>query len=278
MQPMMRPIDKQIILVTGSTDGIGKITALKLARQGATVLIHGRSQEKCQATMTDIQEQVEGAKLQTYIADLSSLQAVRQLAEEISSAHQSLDVLVNNAGVLPGRQSEGKRLLGDDGYEICFTVNFLAPFLLTHRLLPLLQSAPSARIVNVSSVAQKRLDFSDIISEQDYTPYSAYARSKLALTMFTFDLAEKLQNEDITVNCLHPGTLLDTKMVQESDWTPQGSADSGAEAEIYLATNASLNEVSGKYFDVKNEEKAHEQAYDTEARARLWQLAEQLTA
>lgn len=273
----MQPIEQQVILVTGSTDGIGKITALKLAQQGATVLIHGRSEEKCEATLSDIRAQVKDAKLQSYTADLSSLQKIRQLAEHIHSDHASLDILINNAGVLPGKQSGGKRLLSEDGYQICFAINFLAPFLLTQQLLPLLQSAPSARIVNVSSVAQKRLDFNDIMLENGYAPFSAYAHSKLALTMFTFELAEKLRNDNITVNCLHPGTLLDTKMVRESEWAPQGTAESGADAEVYLATSPALDGVSGKYFDVKKKEQAHEQAYEKDARARLWQLAKQLT-
>jgi len=272
----MKPIEEQTILVTGSTDGIGKITARKLARMGATVLLHGRSREKCETTAGEIREATGNNKLKAYVRDLSSLSGVRRLAEDIRSEYSALDILINNAGVGPGKGSFGKRPLSQDGHELCFAVNHLAPFLLTHLLLPILRNGSPARVVNVCSAAQQRIDFDDVMLERGYDPYRAYAQSKLALTMFTFDLAERLKYRGITANCLHPGSLLDTKMVREGGYLPQASAESGAEVVVHVATSPELLDVTGQYFAEKREGRAHDQAYDAEARDRLWRLSENL--
>ncbi|MGM0428002.1 MAG: SDR family NAD(P)-dependent oxidoreductase [Thermodesulfobacteriota bacterium] len=268
-------MEEQVILITGATDGIGSITAEKLAQKGASVLVHGRIPEKCESTLRGIRENSGNEKLKTYVADLASLSAVRELAEEVASNHSELHVLINNAGVGPPKPA-GENPLSKDGYEICFAVNYLAPFLLTHLLTPLLRRGAPSRIVNVSSAAQEPIDF-DMMLEMNYNPWSAYAQSKLALTMFTFDIAQQLKNYAITANCLHPGSLLDTKMVRESFGTPLGSAESGAEAEVYVAMDPVLQGKTGKYFDQKREARAHEQAYDTEVRKTLRQISEELT-
>lgn len=273
----MKPSEDQIILVTGATDGLGLITARKLARLGATVLVHGRSRGKCEKALQDIREYSANNRLCAYVRDLSSLAEVRGLAQDIRADFSRLDVLINNAGVGPGKRLEDKRPLSEDGHELCFAVNYLAPFLLTRLLLPLLLRGAPARIVNVSSAAQQRLDFADIMLEHNYDPSRAYARSKLALTMFTFELAERLKNSGIAVNCLHPGSLLDTKMVRESAYTARGKAESGAEVEVYVATSPDLDGVTGQYFEARRQARAHQQAYDSEARRRLWQLSEELT-
>lgn len=273
----MWSIEEQVILVTGSTDGIGKITAWELARMGAMVLVHGRSHEKCELTVREIRQDTRTEKLRYYVGDLSSLSAVRRLAEEITSDHPSLHVMINNAGVGPGKTSRRNRPLSKDGHELCFAVNYLAPFLMTHLLIPVFKKGVPSRIVNVSSAAQERIHFDDVMLERSYDPWRAYAQSKLALTMFTFDMAERLKDDGITSNCLHPGSLLDTKMVRESSITPLGSAESGAEVEIYVATHPGLHGRTGRYFEEKREARAHEQAYDTEARKTLWRLSEKLT-
>lgn len=272
----MKPIEEQTVLLTGATDGIGLIAARKLAQLGAGIILHGRDQEKIDGAFEEIKQQT-GRSPATYRSDFSSLASVRQLAEQVLTDHEAIDVLINNAGVLPGKQSQGQRLLSIDGHELCFAVNYIAPFLLTHLLLPALRRAAPSRIVNVSSIAQKRLDFDDIMLEKNYDPFRAYAQSKLALAMFTIDLSEQLQDEGITVNCLHPGSLLDTKMVQESGWTPQGSAESGAEVELYVATSPELDGITGQYFDEKRKAEAHRQAYDSTARDQLRRLGEKLT-
>jgi NAD(P)-dependent dehydrogenase (short-subunit alcohol dehydrogenase family) len=187
-----------------------------------------------------------------------------------------LDVLINNAGAGPGASSS-KREVSSDGYELRFAVNYLAPFLLTRSLLPLLRRAAPARIVNVSSAAQEPIDFTDVMFTRQYDPMSAYARSKTALTMFTFELAKRLQKDGVTVNCLHPGSLLDTKMVRESFGTPWGSAESGAEVVKHMAVSPELEGVTGKYFDRTREARASAQAYDREARRKLWRLSEKYT-
>lgn len=273
----MNPIEEQVILVTGSTDGIGKITATKLAGMGATVLVHGRNPEKCEATVKEISENTRNTTLKSYVGDLVSLSAVRKLAEEIRSEYSSLNVLINNAGVGLTKNQEKERVLSKDGYELCFAVNYLAPFLLTHLLLPLLQEGAPARIVNVSSAAQQEIDFNDVMLEHHYDAFRAYAQSKMALTMFTFDLAERLKKSRITANCLHPGSLLDTKLVRKSAFKPRAGAESGAEVEVYIATSPELHDQTGQYFEEKSVARAHQQAYDTEVRKRLWRLSEKLT-
>ncbi len=273
----MKTNKEQIALITGSTDGIGRIAAEKLAAMGATVLVHGRDRQKCETTVEEIREKTGNEKIDMYTFDLSSLTEVRKLASKIRSEHSAINILINNAGVLPGKQTEGKRLLSEDGYELCFAVNYLAPFLLTHLLLPLLERAMPARVVNVSSVAQKRLDFDNIMLEREYEPMRAYAQSKLALAMFTFELADRVKDMNIIANCLHPGTLLDTKMVRESSMSPQGDPESGALVLVYAATSAELRNKTGLYLEEQKEARAHEQAYDQEARDKLWRLSEELT-
>jgi NAD(P)-dependent dehydrogenase (short-subunit alcohol dehydrogenase family) len=273
----MRPIEEQVILVTGATDGIGKITALELARMGAKVLVHGRSREKCTAVVKAIHDSKNGRrKPGSYVGDFSSLASVRDLARKITADIPRLDVLINNAGVGPGIANKHNRPLSQDGHELMFAVNYLAPYMLTHLLIPLLEHAAPSRLVNVCSAAQEPIDFDDVMCERDYDPMRAYARSKLALTMFTFDLAEGLKDRKITANCLHPGSLLDTKMVKKFA-APRGSAESGAQVEIYVATDPDLNGRTGMYFDEKRQARAHEQAYDSGAREKLDRIAKSLT-
>jgi NAD(P)-dependent dehydrogenase (short-subunit alcohol dehydrogenase family) len=273
----MESIEDKVVLVTGSTDGIGKITARKLAELGATVIVHGRSRDKCESTVSAIRDRTGSEKTTYYVGDLSALSEVHRLARDIARDHPRLDVLINNAGVGPGDPSENGRRLSADGHELCFAVNYLAPFLLTHLLVPVLSHSAPSRIVNVGSAAQERIDFDDVMLDRGYEPWRAYARSKLAMTMFTFDMADRLEKQDVTVNCLHPGSLLDTKMVRESSATPMGSAESGAEVEVYVATDTGLQGKTGVYFDENRESRAHEQAYDPEAREKLRKIGQSLT-
>jgi NAD(P)-dependent dehydrogenase (short-subunit alcohol dehydrogenase family) len=272
----MATLEDQVILVTGSTDGIGKQTAYGLAQRGATGLLHGRSQEKGGATLREIRDATGNDKLEYYLADFSSLAEVRNLADGVQANHDALDVLINNAGVGAGKRGEVKRELNQDGYELRFAANYLAPYLFTRLLLPALCRAAPSRIVNVASAAQNPIDFDDVMLERRYDGFGAYAQSKLALVMFTFDLAEELKGEDIAVNCLHPGSLLDTKMVREAFGRAMGDVQSGADAVIYLATSSEVEGVTGKYFDQKQEARAHEQAHDGGARNNLRQLSEKL--
>lgn len=273
----MKKTEDKVFLVTGSTDGIGKQTAISLAKMGATVLLHGRNPEKCVTVMEQISKHTGNDKLRYYVADYSSLSDVRRLAEEIHDKEGQLDGLINNAGIGSGRLSDKRRPLSEDGHELRFAVNYLAPFMLTNLLLPLLHTSAPSKIVNVASIGQKPIDFNNLMLERGYDPFDAYKQSKLALIMFTFELAKQLDPEKITVNCIHPGSLLNTKMVRESIPIGFGSAKSGADNVVHLAISESIDKVTGRYFDKKSESQVDPQAYSNEARQKLWRISEELT-
>jgi NAD(P)-dependent dehydrogenase (short-subunit alcohol dehydrogenase family) len=263
------------ILITGSTDGVGRAVATRLGAAGATVLVHGRDRLRGEAVCEAI-GQAGNDTARFYPTDLSSLAAVRELAAAVARDHRRLDVLVNNAGL--GSASGGRqRRVSADGHEMLFAVNYLAGFLLARLLLPLLAAAAPARIVNVASAGQSAIDFDDPMLSRGYDGGTAYTRSKLAQIMFTFDLARELQGSGITVNCLHPATYMDTTMVREAGVAPISSVDEGAEAIIRLAVSADLEAVSGRYFDRTRPARAHAQAYDEAARLRLRALSYKLT-
>jgi NAD(P)-dependent dehydrogenase (short-subunit alcohol dehydrogenase family) len=274
----MKPIAEQVILITGATDGLGKGVALALAKQGATLLLHGRSREKLDVVCQEIEAETRNGKLQPYLADLSSLKEVRALAEKLLAEQPHLDQLINNAAVGAGdREKARQRELSADGYELRFAVNYLAPFLLTQLLLPLLRKADSARIINVSSAGQQPVNFSDVMMEKHYEGLEAYRQSKLAQIMFTIDLAEQLKPDGITVNALHPASLMPTKMVYEYFDRTMSTLQDGIDSVMQLATAPELDGVTGKYFDQQREARANAQAYDLNARRQLWELSERLT-
>jgi NAD(P)-dependent dehydrogenase (short-subunit alcohol dehydrogenase family) len=267
----MRNVAEATILVTGATEGLGKRVASALAGQGATLLLHGRNRERLQATMEEVSEQTSSEKLRSYLADFSSLDAVRKLAERILSDEDRLEVLINNAGIIVQERKES-----EDGYELTFSVNYLSHFLLTTLLLPLLEHSAPSRIVNVASAGQSPVDFSNLMLEQGYDAMKAYSQSKLAQVMFTFGLAQRLADTGVSVNALHPASLMDTKMVEETFGYTMSTVEEGAEATVHLAASPELEGVAGRYFDGKREARADRQAYDEEARQTLWELSEQL--
>lgn len=273
----MKPLAQQLILITGSTDGLGKQTAIALARLGSALLLHGRDAQKLEKTRSEIQNLTGNTSLETYLADLADLSEVHRLAEHVQTRHRQLDMLINNAGVGGGKIVGGKRELSRDGYELRFAVNYLAPFFLTHLLLPALRVSPPSRIIHVGSIGQSPLDFDDLMIERHYTGLEAYRRSKLALMMFTLDLAEQLKGEQITVNCVHPASLMNTKMVRESIPFTQSTVEEGLRSVMYLATSPTLDAVTGQYFDQLQQARAHSQAYDVTARRHLKRISEQLT-
>jgi NAD(P)-dependent dehydrogenase (short-subunit alcohol dehydrogenase family) len=264
-------LNDQTILITGATDGIGKGTARELAKRGAHVLLHGRTAERVSAVRDEIAGATGNGRLETYVADFASLREVHRLAEQVSTRHDRLHVLINNAGIGAGPRGRQQREVSADGHELRFQVNHLAPLLLAHLLLPLLRAAAPARIVNVASIGQAPLDFADLMLERRYDGMRAYFQSKLAMVMATFELASRLDPAEVTVNALHPGSLLDTKMVREGFGAPQGPVEVGIESELHLATSADLAGVTGQYFDRTRPARANAQAYDAEARRRLWQ-------
>jgi NAD(P)-dependent dehydrogenase (short-subunit alcohol dehydrogenase family) len=267
----LRDAAEATILVTGATDGLGKHVASALARRGATVLVHGRSPERLEVTLEELRGQTSSQKVCSYLADLSSLAAVRDLADRILSEYDRLDVLVNNAGIIVQ-----ERKASEDGYELTFAVNYLSHFLLTSLLLPLLKDSAPARVVNVASAGQSPIDFSNLMLEQGYDAMRAYSQSKLAQVMFTFELAERLQGTGVTVNALHPASLMDTKMVHSNFGYTMSTVEEGARAVVRLAVSTELVRVTGRYFDGTREACADGQAYDKEAKQMLWELSEEL--
>ena len=267
----MRNLAEATLLVTGATDGLGKRVASALAGESATLLLHGRNRERLQATLEEVSEQTGSEKLRYYLADFSSLDAVRKLAERILSDEDRLEVLINNAGIIVQERKES-----EDGHELTFAVNYLSHFLLTRLLLPLLKDSAPSRIVNVASAGQSPLDFSNLMLEQGYDAMKAYSQSKLAQVMFTFELAERLADTGVSVNALHPASLMDTKMVEETFGHTMSTVEEGADATVHLAASSELEGVTGRYFDGKREAHADGQAYDEEARQTLWELSEQL--
>jgi NAD(P)-dependent dehydrogenase (short-subunit alcohol dehydrogenase family) len=259
------------ILVTGATDGLGKRVAQELAAMDATVLLHGRSPQRLEATREELRSQTGTERVNSYLADLSSLAAVRDLAVRILSTHDRLDVLINNAGIIARERKES-----EDGYELTFEVNYLSHFLLTRLLLPLLRDSAPARIINVASAGQSPLDFSNLMLEQGYDAMKAYSQSKLAQVMFTFELAEHLQDTGVSVNALHPASLMDTKMVEATFGYTMSTVEEGAQAVVRLAVSKEVEGVTGRYFDGTREARANRQAYDPRVRNRLWVLSEQL--
>jgi NAD(P)-dependent dehydrogenase (short-subunit alcohol dehydrogenase family) len=264
------------MLITGSTDGVGRRVAECAAQAGAMVLVHGRNDVKGRDTREAIQRKAPQARVEYCRADFASLDDVRRLADEVTSAHDRLDILINNAGVGFGPPGD-RREMSRDGHELRFAVNYLAPFLLTHLLLPTLRRSTPSRIVNVASIGQAPIDFADVMLTRRYDGRQAYGQSKLALVMFTFDLAVMLQGTGVTANAIHPATLLDTKMVLQAGLRPQSSVDEGADAIFHLATSPALDAVSGRFFDGRREARAHPTAYDSRKRQRVRELALELT-
>jgi NAD(P)-dependent dehydrogenase (short-subunit alcohol dehydrogenase family) len=262
-------------LVTGSTDGVGRDVALELGAAGATVLVHGRNRERGEHVVSEIGKHGNG-NVVFYPADLSSLQEVRDLAAAVRRDHERLDVLINNAGI--GSRSGGpQRPTSADGHELRFAVNYLAGFLLTRLLLPLIVASAPARIVNVASAGQFPIDFDDVMLTRGYDGGRAYTQSKLAQVMFTFDLAHELDAAGVAVNCLHPATYMDTTMVRESGVSPISTVKEGADAILNLALSDDLAGRTGFYFDRQRISRANPQAYDETARRRLRALSFQLT-
>ncbi len=238
------------------------------------MLVHGRNETSVYAAVADIADTTGSDRLVPHVADLSSLDAVRRLADEVAADDGRIDALVNNAGVeLPERRES------EDGYELTFAVNYLAPFLLTRLLLPVLHRSGPARVVNVASVGQAPVDFDDVMLQRWYDMTLAYSQSKLALISFTFELGERLRAEgemDVTATALHPATLMPTKLVLETVGRTVDRLEQGVAATLRLVIDPELDGVSGVYFDGLEEAAADPQAYDKEARVRLWELSERL--
>lgn len=268
--------DTRTILITGATDGLGRALAGRLASDGARLILHGRDRDRLDATAAQLGGPGRPAPA-AVLADLSDLAQVRDLADQVASICDHLDVLVSNAGIGSGEPEGRTRRVSADGYELRFAVNYLAGFDLTARLMPLLRASPAARIVNVASIGQHPIDFDDVMLERQYSGRRAYGQSKLAQITAGFVLAQRLLGETITVNSLHPATFMPTKIVLEEIGHTIDTIDQGVDATQRLVSSPDLATTTGQFYDRTQEARAHPSAYDPEVQRRLWQLSLELT-
>lgn len=259
------------ILITGSTDGIGKLTAIKFAQEGYQVLLHGRKSEKLQHTISEIKTLTKNDNIFGYISDLSDFDSIDKMTNEIIKSHSKIDVLINNAGVYKGSVQVNERCL-----DMRFAVNYFAPFLLTNGLIQVLEKSPSPRVINLSSAAQASVSFKVLNGIERVSAQNAYAQSKLALTMWSFYFAK--QHSKINTIAVNPGSLLNTKMVKEAFGQHWSSADKGVEILYDLAISKKYNDCSGKYFDNDKGSfnNAHSDAYDQAKISKLFSETEEI--
>lgn len=273
----------QICVVTGATSGIGKETASVLASKGAIVIVVGRNAKKCMVTTNSLKQQTGNTQIDYVCADLSDLNQVRNLASILTQKYPCIDVLVNNAGAyFKKRRYESK-----DGYEMTLALNYLSPFLLTSLLIESLKKSKQGRIINVASNAhfkgEIRLD--DLQSKQAYDGFNAYAQSKLALVIFTYELAQRLKNTNITVNALHPG-LVATNFGKNNGWfrfyvrrvlkRHEISAEEGAKTCVYLTASPEVTSCTGGYYIEEKRVKSSEKSYDQKLAKELWEVSESI--
>ncbi|MFJ6386084.1 SDR family NAD(P)-dependent oxidoreductase [Streptomyces sp. NPDC091972] len=259
------------ILITGATSGLGRYVAFELVRSGHLVLAHGRDPHRTESLVAELR--TEG-RAEGFVADLASLDQVRELGAKVADAHPELDVLVNNAGVGSGSPGTGREVSAD-GHELRLAVNYLAPVALTRSLLPVLRANSPARVVNVGSAGQEPIDFDDPEFTRGHDGFAAYCRAKFALAAHTFALAEELAGTDVAVNVLHPATFMDTAMVREGGVAPWSTVADGAPGVLALATR---DLGTGGYFDGTRPARAHEETYDREVQKRLATLTDRLLA
>ncbi len=273
----------KVVLVTGANSGIGKAASLDLAKIGATVVMVARNKERGEAARSEIVRESRNGSVDLLLADLSSLESVRQLATEFQRKYSKLHVLINNAGLFNQR-----RHVTMDGYENTFATNYLAPFLLTNLQLDLLKASAPSRIFNVSSVGHYNghINFDDLNLEKEYGGWKAYGQSKLALVLFTYELAKKLQGTEVTVNAVHPGTVATN--IWSRPLGPVGfimalpklfmtTPRQGAETIVYLASSPDAKDLNGEYLEKLKVKKSSDESYNEEIAQRLWDVSAKLT-
>lgn len=275
----------KICLVTGASSGIGKATALGLARMGATVVMVCRDVARGQAPLAEIRQKSGNNSIDLLVADLSSQEAIRSLANEYRSKYQQLHVLINNAGVY-----YTKRHVTVDGLEAMFAVNYLARFLLTNLLLDIINSSAPARIINVAGAyhAKGKINFDDLQGERDFDGQRANHQSKLADVLFTYELARRLEGTGVTVNCLHPGMVATSLVDKDKDFPVffkylyklskplMKSPAQGAETSLYLSSSPEVEGITGQYFVNKKIAESSPESHDTQLAQRLWTVSEKL--
>jgi NAD(P)-dependent dehydrogenase (short-subunit alcohol dehydrogenase family) len=264
---------RKVVLITGSTDGLGRELAFRIGASGAHVIVHGRNRERGMQVADSIQKLGKGATAQFLAADLASFAQVRALADTIMKEHGRLDLLINNAGIW--LRNATSRELSADGNELSFQVNYLSGFLLTHRLKPLLVKSAPARVINVASRSQSPIDLDDVNQERSFSGQRGYTTSKLAQVMFTFDLARELEGTGVLVYAVHPASQMNTNMVRGVGAAPRSTVEEGADAVMNLVTSTGIT--TGSYYEGRAPGRANAQAYDEAARARLRSVSVRLT-
>jgi NAD(P)-dependent dehydrogenase (short-subunit alcohol dehydrogenase family) len=283
MSSVGSPVAGKVILVTGSTSGIGEETARALAGRGATVILNGRDRARGEMIARRIQEETKNPSVEFLAGDLSTHVGVRALAAEFRARHDRLDVLVNNVGAIFWKRAETS-----DGLERTFALNHLSYFHLTNLLLDLLKASAPARVINVASQTHRgaRLDFDDLQAKRSYKALRVYNQSKLANILFTYELARRLKDTGVTANALHPGVTAtnwgkDGGMMTAVFWIMMRfvqSAERGAQTSLYLATSPDLETTSGKYFKKQEPVASSPESYDEAAARRLWEVSASLTS
>ncbi len=273
-----------VIVITGANSGMGKATSVELAKTGAIVVMLCRNKAKGEEAIKEVRDLSGNSSVELMICDLRSLKSIENFCTEFKNRFQRLDILVNNAGVvLPGRHETF------DGCELQFGVNHLGHFLLTNRLLDIMIASAPARIINVSSGAHKigHIHIKDVNLSKNYTAWRAYAQSKLANILFTYELADRLKGRGVTANCLHPGAVATamginrdtgfgtfiTRILKPFFQTPE----KGAQTAVYLATSPDVEGVTGKYYYQKRPLLSSKRSYDKEMAKSLWALSEKMT-
>lgn len=276
--------ENSVVVVTGANSGMGKATSIEIATTGAAVIMVCRDKAKGEQSVNGVRDLTRNTLVELMVCDLGWRESIESFCTEFKKRYKRLDVLINNAGViLPGRHQTA------DGFELQFGVNHLGHFLLTNRLLDLMTASAPARIINVSSGAHKvgKIHFEDVNLKKNYTVWRAYAQSKLANVLFTYEIADRLKGTGVTANCLHPGAVATamginrdsgfgtfiTRMLKPFFQTPE----QGAKTAIYLATSQDVDGVTGKYFYKKKPLPSSKSSYDKELAKRLWELSEKMT-
>ncbi|MFK0334670.1 SDR family NAD(P)-dependent oxidoreductase [Rhizobium sp. NPDC090275] len=265
---------KRVAVITGATDGMGRVVAPQLAEAGYHVVVHGRSAERGAEVVDTIKK--AGGSAEFMGANLASLADIRRFATELKSRFPKIHLFINNAGIGTGPE-DAAREFSDDGLERRFAVNYLSVYLLTRLVQDSVIAAAPSRIVNVASDGQQAIDFSNVQLERDYSGEAAYCRSKVAEIMFTLDLSEELKGKGVTVNTMHPSSFMDTTMVRQMKHAVVESIDVGAGHLADLALNPKFDGVTGRYLNRGVDMPANEQCYDLAARKKLRDLSVELT-